>query len=170
VVATVVPGSPAARAGLQPGDAILKAGSRPIRNEFDWEAALLGMQVGEQVPLEVRRGSRTIDATVTVADLPEVNAPKVQVLKELELTTVTPAIRADRGIRSNGGALITNVSARVADELGIQAGDVIVQINRTRVTSADQAARALDYYGGRGPIRMFIERGGQIFITDFVIR
>ena len=45
-----------------------------------------------------------------------------------------------------------------------------MQVNRTPVTSADEAARALDYYGGRGPIRLFFERGGQVYSTDFYIR
>jgi type II secretory pathway component PulC len=58
----------------------------------------------------------------------------------------------------------------MAGELGIQAGDVIVQVNRTKITSADDAARALDYYGGRGPIRMFLERQGTYFATDFQIQ
>jgi hypothetical protein len=47
---------------------------------------------------------------------------------------------------------------------------VIVQINRTPITSADEAAKALNYYGGRGPIRMFFERSGQVFSTDFSIQ
>jgi serine protease Do len=66
--------------------------------------------------------------------------------------------------------LVFNVSDRVANDLGIQRGDVIVQVNRTRVRSAEEAAQALSYYAGRGPIRMFLERDGQIFITDFYIR
>jgi serine protease Do len=170
IIRSVVPGSPAARAGMQPGDAIERARGRVLRNPYDWEAAQLELRVGDSVPLELRRGGREFTVAVTVADLPEVNAPKVEVLHELELVTVTAAIRAERGIRSTHGAVIYKVSARVSDELGIQVGDVIVQVNRTPIGSADEAAQALNYYGGRGPIRMYFERNGQVFTTDFMIQ
>jgi serine protease Do len=170
VVATVVPASPAARAGMQPGDVIVRAGTRAIRNAFDWEAALLDLRVGETATMQVRRGGGDVDLKVAVADLPEVSAPKVQVLRELELATVSPAIRAERSIRSPKGALVSRIGQSFAEQLGLQPGDVIVQINRTTVASADDAARALDYYAGRGPIRLFFERAGQVYVTDFVIR
>jgi serine protease Do len=170
VVRSVVPGSPAARAGLQPGDVLVRSRERTIRNAYDWEAELLDLRVGETVPLRVRRGNRDVDTQVTVADLPEVSAPKVTVLRELELATLTPAIRAERGYLSRRGAVIVNLSERVADALNVQAGDLIVQVNRTPVESADDAAKALDYYGGRGPIRLFFERGGRVYSTDFEIR
>jgi type II secretory pathway component PulC len=73
-------------------------------------------------------------------------------------------------VRSSAGALIYRASERIGSELGLQPGDVIVQINRTPIRSAEDASRALDYYAGRGLIRLFLERQGQIFPTDFVIR
>ena len=62
------------------------------------------------------------------------------------------------------------VSSRVTEELGVQAGDVIVQVNRSAVTDAQQAGRLLESLTGRGPIRMLIERGGFLYPIDFQIR
>jgi serine protease Do len=170
VVGAVVPGSPADRAGIRRGDVLVRSRSRTIRNAFDWEAELLDLRVGDQVPLVIKRNGKQMPVTVTIADLPEVSAAKVAVLKELELVTLTPAIRVDRGIRSPRGALIYNLTDRVSDELGLEKGDVIVQINRTPVETANDAARALDAAAGRETIHMFFERGGRIYSTDFMIR
>lgn len=169
VVASVVPGSPAARAGIKPGDVFVQSRDRLLHNPYDWEAERLELRVGDDVPLVVRRGNQQMKVSVRVADLPEVNAPKVTVLKEIQLVTLTPAIRAERNIRANG-ALIQAVSQRVADQLGIQAGDVILQVNRVPIADAETAARAIDYYAGRGAIVMYVERGGQVYTTEFVIQ
>ncbi len=169
-IATVVPGSPAARAGLQVGDVIVSENGRTIHNMYDWEGALLDLGVDQEVRLEMRRGSRTFATTVSTVNLPEVDAPKVEVLKQLELVTVTPAIRAERNLRSRAGALVFKVSNRMANELGIQTGDVIVRINNVDVTSADDASQALNRFAGRGPIRMYLERSGTFYVTDFEIR
>ena len=169
-VAAVTPGSPAERAGIRAGDVLVRAKTRAIRNRFDWDAALLDLRVGDQVPLVVHRTLGDVPVTVQIADLPEVSAQKVQVLRELELVTLTPAIRAERGIRSDKGALVYRASDRITQELQIQAGDVIVAVNRSIIASAEDASRALDYYAGRGPIRLICEREGQTFPIDFVIR
>lgn len=170
VVGSVVPGSPADRAGIHAGDVLAQSRTRPLHNPYDWEAERLELRVGEDVPLVLKRGGQQIKVSVRVADLPEVNAPKVTVLREIQLVTLTPAIRAERNIRRANGALIQAVSARVADQLGIQSGDVILQVNRVPIADAQSAARAIDYYAGRGAIVMYLERGGQVYTTEFVIQ
>ena len=57
-----------------------------------------------------------------------------------------------------------------AADAGIQAGDVILQVNRVPIADAESAARAIDYYAGRGAIVMYVERGGQVYTTEFVIQ
>ena len=170
VIGQVVRGSPADAAGLRPGDVIARVGDREVRNAYDWQAVLLDTRPGERLALVVRRGDATREATVVVADLPEVSAPKVEVLRELQLVTLTPAIRAERGVGSRAGALVYRVTERMSTELGLLEGDVIVQVNRTSVSSAEEVQRAIDYYAGRGPIRIYFERSGRIHFTDFVIQ
>jgi len=170
IVTAVVPGSPAAKAGIARGDQVVRAGTRVLKNPFDWEAERLDLRVGERIPMVIRRGSREITMNVEVADLPEVSAPKVAVVKELELVTLTPAIRAERGIRSAKGAVVYNVSDRLTNEIGIQRGDVIVQINRITISSADDVKSALDTYAGRAAMRVVWERAGRIYYNDIVIQ
>jgi serine protease Do len=170
IVTAVVPGSPAAKAGIEAGDQVVRAGPRVLKNAFDWEAERLDLRVGERIPMVIRRGSREISVNVEVADLPEVSAPKVAVVKELELVTLTPAIRAERGIRSSRGAVVYNVSDRISNEVGIQRGDVIVQINRIPINTAADVKSALDTYAGRAAMRVVWEREGRIYYNDIVIQ
>ncbi len=170
VVSSVVPGSPADKAGIQKGDILEKSRSRAIHTAFDWEAELLDLRVGEPLVLTVKRGDKHLALNVVVTDLPEENAPKVAVLQELELVTLTPQIRAEKGLRSPKGALIYKLSSRVSDEIGLEKGDVIVQINRTPIENANDAQAALLAAGSNGVIRMFFERGGRIYSTDFMVR
>jgi serine protease Do len=169
VVASVVPGSPAAKAGIRPGDIITRSSNRTLHNPYDWYAELLELRVGENDSLVIKRGGKLMPVTVQVVDLPDINAPRVTVLRELELITLTPAIRAQYQLQSRQGALVTRVSDRVQQQIGIQSGDVIVQINRTPISDAESVNRILTTYG-RGAIRMYFERGGQIYATEFSLQ
>lgn len=64
LVLDVVPESPAARAGLQPGDVLLRADGRPLRSWADLQAAVRTRPDGAAVRLEVHRRGRT--ATLTL--------------------------------------------------------------------------------------------------------
>ncbi|HTC24891.1 MAG TPA: trypsin-like peptidase domain-containing protein [Gemmatimonadales bacterium] len=168
-VARVAPGGPAERAGIRAGDVLVEAGGRPLRNYLDWEAVKLDLQVGDAVNLTVRQGGRTSARKLVTGDLPTVTAEKVTVLRDLQLINVTPAIQAERGLRSEHGALIFRISAQVGQATGLQAGDVIVAINRTPVRTAAQVGELLQSRAG-GALRVYFERDGEINFTDLVFR
>ena len=170
VVRSVVLGSPAARAGIRPGDQILRSRGRDLRNMFDWEGEMLELRVGEAATMVLKRAAGEETVTVTPADLPEVGAKKVEVLRDVQLVTLTPAIRQERGIRSAKGALVVNASDRVMDQLGVMPGDVIIGVNRASITTAEEVAHAIDQLAGRGVIQLIIERRGSMYSTQFYIQ
>jgi serine protease Do len=169
VVASVVPGSPAEKSGIRAGDVIVRSRDRALKNPYDWYAELLELRVGESDTIVVKRGTREMPVTVGVVDLPDVNAPRVTVLREIELITLTAPIRAQYQIQSRQGALVNRVSDRVQQQIGLQQGDVIVQINRAPITRAEDVNRILTS-NGRGILQMYFERGGQIYATEFSLQ
>ena len=103
-VTSVAPGGPAAKASLKRGDVLTEANGRPLRNYLDWEAVKLDLHVGDSVGLSARSGRQTVRRRVVTGDLPTVTAEKFTVLEDLELITVTPAVRAERTLRSRARA------------------------------------------------------------------
>jgi serine protease Do len=169
VVAAVTPGGPAARAGLRPGDVLVEANQRKLRNYLDWEAVKLDLHVGNAVEVAVRSGNNTARRRIVTGDLPTVTAEKITVLQDLQLINVTPAIQAERGIRSAQGALIFRISPEVSRATGLQAGDVILAVNRSPVRSASEVSSLLNVRSGQ-VIRIYLEREGQVTFTDLVFR
>ena len=110
------------------------------------------------------------DSTVIVLGNDTITLRSVEiVLREIELITLTPPIRAQYQIQSRQGALVNRVSDRVQQQIGLQSGDVIVQINRTPIANGEDVNRILTSYG-RGGIRLYFERGGQIYATEFSLQ
>ena len=165
---SVAPGGPAKRAGLTPGNVLVSANGRRLRNFLDWEAVKLDLQVGDTVAIEVRQAGRTSQRRLVTGDLPTVAADKLTALRDLQLVTVTPSIRAERGIRSEAGALIFRITPAASRSSGLREGDVIVGINRTAVRSAAQAGELLERRSGG--FRVYFERNGEIGFLDLVLR
>jgi serine protease Do len=169
-VARVAPGSPGAAAGVQPGMIVVNVGGRSVASPLDWEARLLDARLGESVDLVVTHDGRQRTIRVGTADLPSLAAERVRALDELDLVTVTAAIRAERRIVNEGGALIVS-AGEGAQQVGLRDGDVILQINRAPVRSAAEAATMLRRLEGtRTTVRIVVERQAQLLSISFNIR
>ena len=170
-VAGVAPGSPGEAAGLRPGEVVHSADGRPIRTPLDWEGALLEVRVGDTMRVAVGEGGDRVVGLVPT-DLPSLTAERVSALEEFELVTLTPAIRAERGLQSAQGALIVGLSDNARRLLGVREGDLIIAFNRYAVSSAEEAASLLSRLQqapGRVAVRMLVERAGREFYTQFSI-
>jgi S1-C subfamily serine protease len=82
---------------------------------------------------------------------------------------VTPAVRAERNLQTTRGALIYDIPDEMEQATGLRSGDVILQINRTRVESAVDLRRAFAAAAG-GAVTVWFEREGRLGRTAFYVR
>lgn len=73
VVSKVVPGSPAARAGIRPGDVITQLDTEPIETPAILTSAVLGMQPGDTVDIQLQRGASQLTVHVVLSSAPARN-------------------------------------------------------------------------------------------------
>ena len=165
IVRRVAPGGPGARAGIRAGDLVERAAGTPMRNFLSWERVLLDLRPGDSVSFGVRRDGDIRDVAVVASEPPSASAERVS-LRDLTLITVTTAIQAERQLATGRGALVLAVGATSHRTLGLQPGDVIVQVNNYPIAQAEQVGQVMDYLRGRGPIRVFFARGDQVIYAD----
>ena len=169
-VSQVAPGGPAVRAGVAAGDVLVSARGRRLRTFLDWEAVLLDIGPGDTLVVSYRHEGESRTARLAVTDLPTTLAEKVAVLGGMKVVTVTAAVRAERGIQSDHGALIYDIPDEMQQATGLSSGDVVLQINRVRVASAEDLRRAFTAAAGAGAATVWFERGGRLNRTAFYVR
>src|SRR6185436_2576896 len=167
-VAEVTPGSPAALAGIRQGDVITKLDAESIKTSSDVVDYVSSRNVGAAVTVTVFRdgSSRELRATLAPApgDAAEGNeAPKLG----LSLQTLTPEIASSLGLPAGArGAAITEVAeGSPGARAGLVPGEVIIDVDRRLVTSADEASQLLaDGRSAAHLLRVYGRSGGR-FVT-----
>ncbi len=165
-VARVTPGSPAAQAGIRTGVRLLHAGGNRMATPLDYAAALLDLRAGDRIELAVEGMDPVL---VEAAPLPSAAAERVELLRDLEVVTVTPGIQAERGLISSGGALVVEISELLARRTGLARGDVLIAVNNTRLrTAADAAAELRRTQQSGRPFVLLFERNGRVVRTGLL--
>ncbi len=168
-VTNVAGSSPAADAGLRPGDVLTSASGRSIRTFLDWEAVKLDVGPGDSISVEFLRDGTARTARLGIAALPTTQAERISVL-DIELISVTPAIQQERGLGRDVGALIYSIGEQAQRITGMRSGDVILQINRRQITGAADVRDVFGSVGSRMAVRAYFERDGRVRISDFYVQ
>ena len=151
LVAKVSPGSPAATAGIQPSDVIVKFDGEPIENMRSLPRAVAATAIGKSVSVELLRKGETKNFSVTIGRLPEdeENAvpakseekilpetePEREDLLGLSLAPLTDELRKRFGIGAAiEGVVVVEVKPNSpAAEKDVKPGDVIVEVTQEKV-------------------------------------
>ncbi len=166
-VSRVTRGSPAERAGIREGDRVLELNGRRLTAPLDFEAILLDLRAGD--PFRVGVEGRRDPLSLRAEELPSQLAERVTVLRDLEVVTLTPAIRDEQGVASEEGALVVRVAPATQQVLGVRPGDVIVGLNNRMIRGADDLAGALRELPAGARVRLYFERNQGLVARDFVL-
>jgi serine protease Do len=139
LVSSVEAGSPAAKAGLQPGDVVLKIDGKDIGSSLDLSTRVAAMKPGTSTKLEVWRDGKPREIAVNVGEAPTAKtaAAEKQDLSGARLgvavRNLNPEEQKEASVK--GGVLVEQVAGAAA-KAGIRPGDIILAVNGKAVTSA----------------------------------
>ncbi len=128
---------------------------------------MLDLRAGDNVFLTI--DGRGEPVRLVAEDLPSLRAERVTVFEDLELVTLTDAIRSERGVESAQGALVTGISPELQQILGLQTGDVIVQIGNRGIQGAEDLSGILDQIPAGYRVRLYFERNRGYAARDFIL-
>lgn len=176
-VADVDADGPGAKGGLRIGDIVVALDGKPIENGRQLEVNLYRRAAGEVARLDVLRGRETVRLSVGVderGDDPMRFAALVTRERHLVARLGVLAISLDERLRqelglaaSDTGALVAARAGEEAVEYGIQPGDLIVAVNRTRVASLEALRQAVTTLGPRAACALQVLRQGQYLFLAF---
>ncbi len=141
LVSSVENDSPAAKAGLEPGDVILSLNGKEISGSSELPPLVADIQPGESAKLQVWRkgGTRAIEVKVGAQKEAKVASADDKAADQgrlgLALRQLTPDER--RQLESKNGLLVEGVTGAAA-RAGIRPGDVLLSINGEPVGSVEQ--------------------------------
>jgi serine protease Do len=172
LVSSVTDDSPAEKAGLKAGDVIVEFNGERVAKADRLPSAVAVTPVGREVPISIVRDGKPLKLTAKVGEQAETREAAAKPERApaklgLSVEPVTPRLAREMKLKDTQGVIVRAVEEdSPAAEAGIQAGDVIVEVDRHTIRNADDMRRRLDDHAKGTPVLMLLHRGeGSIFVT-----
>jgi len=182
LIGDVTPRSPAAEAGLKEGDVIVEFNNKKVTDSRHLRLMAAQTAPGTKVPVKVLRDGKEQTFTVKLGELPTESLAKAggrpdglrrgtqaDALDGVIVENVDARYRRQFNIPNQvQGALVVDVdAASPAAAAGLRPGDIILEINRQRVNSADEAVeRSQEIKGDRVLLRVWSGGGSRYLVVD----
>jgi serine protease Do len=173
IVNSVTAGGPADKAGIKTGDVILQFNGMDVNDPNVLRNSVAATEPGSEATLTISRGGNQQQVKVTLGTLTPESAQATEGQGGqggdtgagklgLSVSPLTPDLTRQLDLRpGTQGVVVTSVEPTgPAAEVGIQAGDVIQEVNRQPVRSPDELRQALQKSGNQSPV-LLINRGGR---------
>jgi serine protease Do len=163
LVAQVLTGSPAEKAGIEQGDVIVEFDGKAISESKDLPQVVASTPVGKSVNVKLLRNGKTLDRSVKVSEMEEnvavANAPAHKTLG-ITVQNLTPEMARRLRINTDTGVVVTGVEpGSPAANAGIQTGDVIREVNRKPVKDVDDLRQKVEQAKDQNNILLLVKRG-----------
>jgi Do/DeqQ family serine protease len=174
LVAQVHQGTGAEKAGLVSGDIIKSVDDKAIKNVNELIKEIQKKKVGQKVKLSVVRDGKPMAIEITTTAMPD--KPEAMKEKEIEeklgarVQELTPQLVARYRISSEikrGVVVISVEEGSPADELGLQEGDVILEINRKKIETIKDFEKGIKDISLEKGIVFRLHRRGNTFYHSF---
>jgi serine protease Do len=164
LVAQVVPGSPAEKAGIEQGDVIVEFDGKEVTDSKDLPRIVASTPVGKAVTIKLSRSGKVLDRQVKVGEMEEkaevARTPSNKKSLGITVQNVTPEIAKSLGLKKDTGVVVTRVEpGSPAADAGIQTGDVIHEVNRKPVKNVEDFVQKVEKAKDQDNVLLFLQRG-----------
>jgi serine protease Do len=167
LVSSVEKGGPAAQAGIEPGDVILKLNGQTVGRSTELPVEIAEQSPGATVNLEVWRSHSSRNLSVKLGAMEDKRTAANTNMHEgaggklgLAVRPLTPQEKSQANTQQ--GVLVEKAAGPAA-QAGLQPGDVVLAANGAPITSVEDLRNAVEK--SKGHIALLVQRGdSRIFV------
>lgn len=158
--------SPAKKAGLEQGDAIIAINSKEIRDAAEMKFRWAQVPIGQKTTFTIVRKGKKKDIKIK-AELPPDSPPRNETklsgnnpLSGATISNINPAVSFELGLDIEEGIVVTDVDNTSPASRIVVSGDLLISINGKEITKVEEAQKALSK--GGYSIDLTINRRGSL--------